>query len=203
MQDEMIFQRWEGSELEVFIVLTDTGTLFTKLIRLFTRQPLNHASISFTKELDTTYSFGRKRPNNPFIGGFVKEDMHGKLFKNAACAIYSCSVSECEYQQMRQLVEQIEQHQKKYKYNFIGLFGVLINKKLRTRKAFFCSEFVATILNAGGISINRKPCSLIKPNDFRECQEFQLLFQGKLKKYPELRWDRGTGSLSHLVLEGQ
>lgn len=169
--------------MEVYIILTDTGTLFTKLIKQFTKQPLNHASISFTKELDTTYSFGRKRATNPFIGGFVKEDMSGDLFQRATCAIYSCSVSEIEYRQMKMVVEQFEKHKHSYKYNFIGLFGVLLNKKIPRKRAFFCSEFVATILNNGGIDIKGKHPSIIKPNDLGDCENFRLRYEGQLRPY--------------------
>jgi hypothetical protein len=169
--------------MEVYIILTDTGTLFTKMIRQFTNYPLNHASISFTKELDTTYSFGRKSANNPFIGGFVKEDLNGKLFKKAKCAIYKCSVSELEYKQMLNGVRQIEDDKQAYKYNFIGLFGVLINRKINRNKAFFCSEFVATILNIGGIAIRSKHPSLVKPNDIASCEKFRLIYEGLLDSY--------------------
>lgn len=169
--------------MEVYIILTDTGTLFTKMIKKFTKQPLNHASISFTKDLDSTYSFGRKRANNPFIGGFVKENMNGELFQDAACAIYSCSVSEIEYRQMRKVVQQFEKQQQNYKYNFIGLFGVLLNKKMDRKRAFFCSEFVATILNNGGIDIKGKHPSLVKPNDLGDCDDFRLLYEGQLRSY--------------------
>lgn len=169
--------------MEVYIVLTDTGTLFTKMIKKVTKQPLNHASIAFTKELDTAVSFGRKSVNNPFIGGFVKEDMKGKLFTEATCAIYSCSVSEFEYKKMQKFVQQIEKQQQNYKYNFIGLFGVLLNKKINRKKAFFCSEFVTTILNIGGISIKNKPACLVKPGDFMDCNDFHLVYQGSLSTY--------------------
>lgn len=169
--------------MEVYIVLTDTGTLLTKMIKQVTKQPLNHASIAFTKELDTAVSFGRKSVNNPFIGGFVKEDMKGKLFAVATCAIYSCTVSEFEYEQMKQVVQQIEQQQQNYKYNFIGLFGVLLNKRIDRKRAFFCSEFVSTILNIGGISIKNKPACLVKPGDFMDCKDFRLVYQGQLSSY--------------------
>ncbi|MCM3651426.1 MULTISPECIES: hypothetical protein [Metabacillus] len=53
--------------MEIYIILTDTGTIFTNMIKMYTKQSLNHASISFTKNLSTTYSFGRKNVNNPFI----------------------------------------------------------------------------------------------------------------------------------------
>ncbi|MGJ7912524.1 hypothetical protein [Neobacillus sp. LXY-1] len=170
--------------MEVYIILSDTGTLFTKMIKRFTKHPLNHASISFSKELvDETYSFGRKRANNPFIGGFIRENMNGELFQSATCAIYSCSVSEREYKQMRKLVQQFEKQQQDYKYNLIGLFGVLLNKKMNRKRAFFCSEFVATVLNRGGIDIKGKHPSLVKPNDLGDCENFRLLYKGQLISY--------------------
>jgi hypothetical protein len=180
--------------MEVYIVLTDTGTLLTKTIKQVTKQPLNHASIAFTKELDTAVSFGRKSVNNPFIGGFVREDMKGKLFSEATCAIYSCSVSEFEYKQMQRFVHQIEQRQHNYKYNFIGLFGVLLNKKINRKRAFFCSEFVTTVLNSGGISIKNKPACLVKPGDFMDCCDFRLVYQGPLSSYIAQYDDRETAS---------
>ena len=60
-------------DVSVFILLTNTGTLFTKVIQSYTKAPYNHASISFDRELSELYSFGRKHPSNPFDGGFVVE----------------------------------------------------------------------------------------------------------------------------------
>nr|WP_245350181.1 hypothetical protein [Cytobacillus eiseniae] len=157
--------------------------MLTKLIKTFTKYPLNHASISFSRELDTVYSFGRKRENNPFIGGFVKESLEGELFQKANCAIYSCSVTKFEYEQMLLAIRQIENRQHSYKYNFLGLFGVLFNKRIDREHAFFCSEFVATILNNGGISIMSKHPSLVKPNDLASCKKFDLLYEGSLQSY--------------------
>ena len=180
--------------MEVYIILTDTGTIFTNLIKVFTSQPLNHASISFTKELDQTYSFGRKHANNPFIGGFVKENMMGSLFKNASCAIYKCSVLESEYDKMVQAVKQIETNRNDYKYNFIGLFGVLLNKGVDRKNAFFCSQFVATILKSGGITIKGKPTSLVKPSDFISCERMSLKYEGRISDYLSQVLVQGGGS---------
>lgn len=169
--------------MEIYIILTDTGTFFTKMIKVFTKYPLNHASISFTKNLETTYSFGRKRPRNPFIGGFVKENLQGILFQQANCAIYKCSVSNQLYYQMLHYIKRMEQNQNNYKYNFLGLFGILLKKEWNRKKAFFCSEFVATILNNGGISIKNKPACLVTPKDFVDCKELALMYEGKLSNY--------------------
>lgn len=93
---------------QVYIILSDTGTWFTRMIRLYTKAPFNHASIAFDPALHEVYSFGRKRPRNPFIGGFVKEDMHSELFREATCAVYRCSVSERHYHEIRSYLHRFE-----------------------------------------------------------------------------------------------
>ena len=65
----------------IFLVVSDTGTILTRLIKAYTKTPYNHASISFDAELSEVYSFGRKTVYNPFIGGFVKEDIHSILLQ--------------------------------------------------------------------------------------------------------------------------
>ena len=58
---------------KIYIVLSQTGTWFSRAIKFFTKDPYNHASISLDKELNHMYSFGRKKVNNPLRGGFVRE----------------------------------------------------------------------------------------------------------------------------------
>lgn len=122
------------TEKRVYILLTDTGTVFTKLIKLYTKKPYNHASISFDSELSEVYSFGRKTARNPFIGGFVKEDIRKGLFKQADCAIYSFTVSEVQMQKINRYIKEIEAQKENYRYNFLGLFGFLLNKPIKRKK---------------------------------------------------------------------
>lgn len=96
-------------EKKVFLLLTDTGTMLTKLIKFYTRKPYNHASISFNSELTEVYSFGRKTPRNPFIGGFVKEDIQSIIFQKASCAIYSLTLTEEDVERMKRYIKEIEE----------------------------------------------------------------------------------------------
>lgn len=171
-------------ERKVYVLLTDTGTLFTRLIKLFTNKPYNHASISFDSELSEVYSFGRKTASNPFIGGFVKEDVKKGLFKQADCVIYSFTATEDEVQKMRRYINEIEAQKGEYRYNFMGLFGVLFNKPMKRKKAFFCSQFVASVLNECSSIDFKKPLSLIAPNDLQQLSKFQFLYEGELADYP-------------------
>ncbi len=167
----------------VYLLLTDTGTLFTRMIKLYTKECYNHASIGFDQDLLDVYSFGRKRPRNPFIGGFVKEDIRSSFFKNANCAIYVFNVTDTQYHDMLQLIKKIEENQKKYRYNLLGLFAIALNKRFIRKDAFFCSHFVAMILNEGRLLNIDKQLSMITPKDLKHISSHQLVYQGKLQSY--------------------
>lgn len=61
---------------KIYIVLTYTGTILSKIIRIYTRAEFCHVSLSLDKRLNKMYSFGRLNPYNPFIGGFVHEGIN-------------------------------------------------------------------------------------------------------------------------------
>ncbi|WP_100009778.1 hypothetical protein [Lentibacillus sediminis] len=171
------------TEKRGYILLTDTGTLFTKLIKQYTKKPYNHASIAIDSELSAVYSFGRKAARNPFIGGFVQEDTKSGLFKEATCAVYSFKISGEQLKKIEHYIQKMEAEQDQYCYNFLGLFGFIINKPIKRKNAFFCSEFVASVLKECSIIEFQRPPSLIAPNDFKEVTTLQLEFQGRLKDY--------------------
>ncbi|WP_261753376.1 hypothetical protein [Tenuibacillus multivorans] len=164
-------------------MLTETETFLSKLIQLYTKSRYNHASIALESELTEVYSFGRKKANNPFIGGFVKEDLNTGLFHNAECEIYTFSMTRQQKQQLIWNIRHIQKQNQVYRYNFLGLFGVLFNKPIKRRHAYFCTQFVSSMLQDSHIIAFRKPLSLITPNDLKNCLEFQLVYRGKLKDY--------------------
>ena len=172
-----------NAEKCIYVLLTDTGTLFTRMIKMVTRAPLNHASIAFDEHLSEVYSFGRKNPGNPFIGGFVKEDMMGKLFVSASCALYCYRVSDQTYEHMQAYIQQIEREKQSYKYNLLGLFGLLLNIKYERKHAYFCSQFVAAVFEENGFVIAGKPSSMVRPGDFTGVPEFSLVYEGPLNLY--------------------
>src|SRR5699024_4403744 len=170
----------------MYFLFTDTGTTLAKLINFFTRQSLNHVSISFDDELREVYSFGRKKPRNPFIGGFVKEDIRSDFLKNSNCAVYVYRISEKEYQQIMYEIKAVEKCKDMYKYNFIGLLGVLLQVEVNREYAMFCSQFVATVMrDVESFNIN-KPLCFITPEDIRTHAGLKLIYQGKLGNYQEL-----------------
>ena len=81
---------------KIYIVLTYTGTILSKIIRVYTKAEFCHVSLSLDKRLNKMYSFGRLNPYNPFIGGFVHEGINigtFKRFKNTKAEIYEIEVT--------------------------------------------------------------------------------------------------------------
>jgi hypothetical protein len=170
-------------EKKVYILFTATGSWLTKLIQLYTRKMYNHVSLSFDEQLNETYSFGRKKAHNPFIGGFVREKVEEGLFKKATCEVYSYTIPEAEYNLMKQRVQYFEAKKDLYRYNFLGLFAIVLNYDLNRKNAFFCSQFVATVLNEKKRVIDKSP-NLCTPQDLMDVKHLQLVYQGPLNAYP-------------------
>jgi hypothetical protein len=168
-------------ERKVYLILTDTGTLFTRMIKLYTKKPYNHASLSFDPHFSEIYSFGRKKPRNPFIGGFVKECIYTGLLKQADCAIYSCCISEEQYQEMLRFIKQIEERKEQYRYNFLGLLAIPFQKTLHREHAYFCSQFVAAALTEGKVIQCPKQLSHMTPHDLPQAASFELIYQGTVE----------------------
>lgn len=168
---------------KIYLLLTDTNTVLTKIIKLYTKMPYNHASISLNSELSEVYSFGRINVNNPFIGGFIKEDLQSILFQDAHCAIYSLTLTNEQYQKLYHFIKKLEAQKQIYRYNFLGLFGFLLNVPIDRKYAFFCSQFVAYLLKETEIINDEITPSLIKPGDLPHLADFQLVYEGRLAEY--------------------
>ena len=170
-------------EKKIYIILSNTGTLLSKAISIYTRKELNHVSIAFDEELNEMYSFGRKSSHNPFNGGFVKENPVEGLFQRATCAIYECKVTDSEYMRMRNKIRQMEQQKQFYKYNLIGLVLVAVNIEMERENAFFCSQFVATIMKECPSSRFQVAPPLAQPHHFEQLSALTLKFKGNLQTY--------------------
>ncbi|WP_099156676.1 hypothetical protein [Virgibacillus ndiopensis] len=181
---------------KVYILLTDTGTIFTRMIKFYTKRPYNHASISFDSNLDEVYSFGRKNVKNPFIGGFVKENIQEELFKDATCAVFCCTVTKHQKQKMNEFIQKVEENAHLYRYNLMGLFAIILNKQLIRENAFFCSQFVATVLTESETIKFSKPPSLMTPHDLQKSPDFQLVYNGKLEDYIHAKTRRGSSDIT-------
>lgn len=174
------------SDQKIYLLLTDTGSMLTRTIKLFTRQKYNHVSLAFDPALAETFSFGRKKADNPFIGGFIHEDVTSDFYSQAKCAVYALTVSEEQAKAMRGLVSSFEKEKDKYHYNLIGLLPAFFNKEWNRENYYFCSHFVSTVLLEGGVLQSNKPVTLMRPADVLEALPFEPLYEGILCHFNEV-----------------
>ena len=176
---------------KVYIVLTYTGTLLSRLVRGYTGEEYSHVSIALDGELNHMYSFGRLNPYNPFIGGFVQESTEYGTFKRfhkTRTKIYSLDVDEEKYNQIKKVIKEIKLDKTNYRFNVLGLVGVMINLKVKREKCFYCAEFVKYVLDNSGIDIELP--EVIKPTDFQKIQGLQEVYSGVLKNYKLSSFDK-------------
>ncbi len=112
-------------EKHVYIVISQTGTLLSRFLKLVTKAEYNHASISLVPDLSTMYSFGRKNPYNPFWAGFVTESARFgtfKRFSKTRIVVLDIAVSEEQYLAISRRIQIMTMLKQHYHYNYLGLW---------------------------------------------------------------------------------
>lgn len=171
---------------DVYIMITQTGTKFSRVLQLFTHASYNHASIALDENLESLYSFARQNLYIPILAGFVKEDINKgvyKLHNNTLCKIYHISISDEQYECLKELIEEFEKNVDNYGYNFVGLLTMLFNIPYHREHHYVCSQFVAYLLHDSNSVNFEKHYSLIRPQDFTSLSELDLIYSGKLSNY--------------------
>lgn len=170
----------------IYVILSQTGTVPAKIIKLFTGAPYNHASLSTDEDLQEIYSFCRKFKRFVLPAGFAEENKVGvfEMFKQVPCEIYSFEVSIEQYNEYQRLIECFKKDSRHYLYNVIGLIGLAFGFAVHRKNHFVCSEFVAHVLSECKIATFHKDLGLVKPDDFRYLDNATLVYKGDFKSLP-------------------
>lgn len=170
---------------DIYIILVKSGTIFSRTIGIYTRCKYNHASIALDDSLKTMYSFSRKYARNPFVGKFNIESKDSKfyhIFNKSECIVLKLKIKEEGYDSVNNEIQHFIKYSDRYGYNLIGLFGFIINKPIKRKDKFFCSQFVAHILRTADIYTINVP-ELSTPKDFIESRNIEIIYEGPLKDY--------------------
>lgn len=170
----------------IYILLTKSETILSKLVHLVTADTYTHASIAFDEDLKILYSSARKNGRTIFPAGPCKESLHSGYFKHHSkipCAVYELQVSDDAYEKAKQEVERIMAEADKYHYNIIGLLLCQLNIPYHRKYYFFCSQFVSEILCRSEALTLPKDTSLMKPSDYMRLPELLCRFQGYIGEF--------------------
>lgn len=170
---------------KIYVILSHTGTVLSRIIRLNTGAEYTHASIALDENLNKMYSFGRLHPYIAFLGGFVRESKKFgtfKRFKNTQVSILEIEVTENQFEKIKHQIAYMKKNKRKYSFNYLGLLLAAINKKTHNRNHFYCSEFVKFILEQGDIDLSNLP-EVTKPEDLKYIKNAKIIYKGYLRKY--------------------
>lgn len=167
---------------KIYIVLSYTGSLPSRLIRQATKKKYTHVSISLDKELTQMYSFGRKYNRLPIPGGFVKEDINKGLYikKGTLILIKEMQVNNRQYINLLKAINEF--NDKITHYDYKGAIGVYLNKDMFDKDGYVCSSFVNQILQHIGIETNKGDWE-IQPEDFNHLSNTILIYEGMSSRY--------------------
>jgi hypothetical protein len=169
----------------VYVVLTRTNTVISRFIRLGTGHNYNHVSISLVEDLTELYSFGRKGKYNPFNGGFVRESFSRGILasERTKCKVYKLYVDEDKYESLKKDISSFEMDKNFYRYNYLGAFLLRFNLSKQYENKYFCSQFVAFVLDRHHIIQFSKNPNLYFPEDFQKHEELKLVYEGSADIY--------------------
>ena len=163
------FLKGTDSMKSIFILLTRSHTLLSRLIGGLTGDPYTHVSIAFDKGLTVLYSFARRWASLPLPAGLVCERLdagyygrHGKI----PCALLELQVSDEVHARAQERLEHMLSDARAYKYSILGLAMCKLNRPYRRQRYYFCSQFVGELLVFSGALTLPKPSCLMRPTDY-------------------------------------
>ncbi len=170
----------------VYVMVSKTSTIPSQMIKMWTREPYAHTSLALDIELKEMYSFARKKLRNPFNCGFITEDITSGVFGRdvgTTCKIMRVWITQAQLDKINKILKKFKENKNYYKYNYIGIFGVMINKPIEREYNYFCSQFVYYVLSKAGVKLFDKKPGLARPEDFRVWSEPEVIYEGKLNEY--------------------
>lgn len=152
-------------ERAIHILLTRSGTWFSRLIHLATQDDYTHASIGLDGPAGPFYSFARKYEHFALPAGLVEEQVTGRR-RAVPCCLYELRVSQDTYIALRRQLQAMYAQREEYHYSVLGAFACYLTCPSSGGTTFFCSQFVAGLLADCGAVELPKPPTLLRPGDF-------------------------------------
>ena len=165
----------------IYIMLTRSETILSKLVHLITRDSYTHASLSFDKNLATFYSSSRKNGRTMFPAGPCRESLSSGYYRrhdHIPCIVYELQVSDEAYDRAKREVAAIMAEAYRYHFNIIGLLLCRMGIPYHRKHYFFCSQFVSEILERSRALELSKDTSLMRPIDCARLPGLLCRFQG-------------------------
>ena len=169
------------------MILTNTGTFVSNLIRRHTGDTYNHVSVSLKRDLSEMYSFGRLNPYIFFYGGFVVESPKRgtfKRFSKTVARVYELEISDESFVLLEKEIARFVAERKTFGYNYRGIFKARKNIYYqKNERRFYCSQFVHYLLLHANIVSKDAFDGVVTPEKLSSIEGLRLLYEGLLREY--------------------
>ena len=139
----------------LYFVLSRTPYKIGRLIRAFTREEYNHASIALSTN-DAMYSFARRHRCKALFAGFVKESVARYHLNGqpAQIKVFRLPVTTEQHQNIANILEKMYAHRYQYLYNHLSAISAMWKKLTPAKNALICVEFCIHILHRIGYDVD-------------------------------------------------
>ncbi|HIU14992.1 MAG TPA: hypothetical protein IAC49_00945 [Candidatus Ventricola intestinavium] len=173
----------------IYILLTRSKTLLSRTIHTLTGDSFTHVSLAFDARLESLCSFSRIVSILPLPSGLMHERLDRGYFgghPHIRCALYALEVPHDAFCAARLRVTQMLAVRSRYHYSVRGLFLCRMGIREERPHYYFCSQFVAHVLEESGALSLPKPPSLMRPQDFASLPGLFPCFCGELCELKQL-----------------
>lgn len=170
----------------LYIILTRTNSLLSRLIQLVKKDMYTHAAISLDKDLTKMYSFGRKYTYLPFMGCLGLETIEAGIYKkqkDLPGVILEIKVADWQYNKAKLILNNFIKNRENYKFHYTGLLDHILKREVKLENKFLCSDFIYRILKSCGILNLNTPENLVRPQNILLGLSNRIIFEGDLKKF--------------------
>ena len=167
----------------LYVLFSRSDTWFSSLIYRFSPGEYTHAALALDRDLQNLYSFGRYHSRLPLPAGFVAENVHTGVYGrcgSSTCRVCRVTVSETGYRRVEKIIGYMQSLSGYYHYNLFGVAMCALEIPCKRKARFFCSQFVAEMLDRAEAVKLPKPANLMRPGDLLDLPEMETIYEGPL-----------------------
>ena len=162
---------------KVYILLIQFTDFGSKVISACTGCNYPHASIGLEEDMNTFYSFVKK--------GFIVEKVNRYVKPSKSslkCQLYELEVSKKVYDTIKEIVQKFIAKKRFLSYDNLGVIWSMLHiPYIRNENKFFCSGFVADVLNQSGAVKLKNKSHRYFSKDLIQIDGMKLKYTGNLK----------------------
>lgn len=139
----------------LYLMISRTDTNIGKLVRVFSRYPYNHVSLSIDPNLREWVSFGRFRKDTPLYAGFIRETVERYQSQSSETPIrlFRIQITQDYYEELCRLFALAGYGETKLIYNLYDAVASSVHLKIPIPGAYTCLSFANYILGTRYIGI--------------------------------------------------